>query len=309
MAFPLRAELVKNTAGFYREHGLQDIPAHPGGRTLPPDFAAHLALRGQQIREKGMQRKRRGQTVKIRRFRTIRLVEHFVAMLTVLILVMTGLSQKFYSLDFSQWFILLCGGIDNVRILHRYTGAIFALATMVHVLIAIFGMVIRRWQPTMMITKNDLSDAIHSIRYYIGLENHPARCDRYDFKQKFEYWGILVGGFLMIVSGVILWFPMKVTHFVPGELIPVSKALHTNEAMLIFIMIAVWHVYNAIFSPEVFPMDTSIITGKISRERMVREHPIELARIEGVSLEEILKSPHKNSSQRKQKVPSRKAAY
>jgi hypothetical protein len=62
--------------------------------------------------------------------------------------------------------------------------------------------------------------------------------------------------------------------------------------MLIFILIAVWHIYNAIFSPEVFPLDTSIFTGKISRDRMVLEHPKELARIEGVSLDEIRRHPN-----------------
>ena len=94
----------------------------------------------------------------------------------------------------------------------------------------------------------------------------------------------------MILSGLVLWFPMKITHLLPGELIPVSKALHTNEAMLIFIVLALWHIYNAIFSPDVFPLDTSMFTGKISRERMVREHPLELARIEEVTLEEVLRS-------------------
>jgi hypothetical protein len=33
-------------------------------------------------------------------------------------------------------------------------------------------------------------------------------------------------------------------------------------------------------------LDTSIFTGYISRERMLREHPLELARIEGVAPEE-----------------------
>jgi hypothetical protein len=45
------------------------------------------------------------------------------------------------------------------------------------------------------------------------------------------------------------------------------------------------------FSPEVFPLDTAIFTGKISRERMLHEHPIELASIEGVSVEELFKHP------------------
>jgi cytochrome b subunit of formate dehydrogenase len=138
----------------------------------------------------------------------------------------------------------------------------------------------------MFITKKDYEDAVHNIRYYFGFENHPAKCDRYDYMEKFEYWTILVGGILMIATGFILWLPTLITRFLPGEIIPAAKALHSNEAMLIFLINAVWHIYNAIFSPEAFPLDTSIFTGYISRERMLREHPLELARIEGVTPEE-----------------------
>jgi formate dehydrogenase subunit gamma len=218
----------------------------------------------------------------LRRFSTFRVVEHYLVILLVGILVVTGLSQKFYGLDISEWFILKCGGIDNVRLIHRYTGFFFLILTVVHALIGIVGVVVNRWQPSMMINKNDFSDAVHNLRYYIGLVDAPAKCDRYDFKQKFEYWAILVGAFLMIGSGLILWFPMLATRFLPGEIVPAAKALHTNEASVLFILVAIWHIYNSIFSPEVFPLDSSIFTGKISRERMLREHPLELARLEGV---------------------------
>ena len=132
----------------------------------------------------------------------------------------------------------------------------------------------------MFITRDDLVAAVHNIRYYFGLEDRPAMCDRYDYMEKFEYWTILMGGFLMIVTGTVLWFPILVTKFLPGEIIPAAKALHSNEALLIFLINALWHIVNAVFSPEAFPLDTSIFTGYISRERMAREHPLELARLE-----------------------------
>lgn len=222
----------------------------------------------------------------IRRFSAARIFEHWLAIATFGILVATGLSQKFFYLELSQWVIMTLGGIDNVRVIHRYTGLIFTIAATLHIVFATAGVLLRKWPPSMVITGKDFSDAVYNIKYYIGIEKSPARCDRYGYKQKFEYWGILMGGILMIGTGITLWLPTLAVRFLPGEVIPVAKALHTNEALVIVLLIAVWHIYNSIFSPEVFPLDTSMFTGYISRERMEREHPIELARIEGRGTEE-----------------------
>lgn len=224
---------------------------------------------------------------KIRRFSGYRIIEHWMYVIVILLLVLTGLPQRFHYLELSQWFVLELGGIDNTRIIHRYTGAVFVLLSLFHIVIMITGLVFKKLQPSMVITKKDFTDVIHNIQYYIGLKDRPALCDRYNYKQKFEYWGIFLGGVVMIISGLILWFPAAITRHLPGEVIPVAKALHANEALLIFLIIAVWHIYNAIFSPEVFPLDTSIFTGYISKERMLREHPLELERIEGIDGEDI----------------------
>jgi formate dehydrogenase gamma subunit len=222
-----------------------------------------------------------------RRFCRSRIIEHWVQLMTFSVLVVTGLSQRFYTLDISRWFILHAGGIDNVRLIHRYTGIIFSCAVAAHILVAVFGLVIKRWQPSMVITKNDFLNAIHNIRYYLGSEQYPAPGSRYSYTQKFEYWGILTGGLLMIATGAMLWKPLFITRFMTGEIIPAAKVLHSNEALVVLIIISVWHIYNAIFSPEVFPLNMSIFTGSISRERMIHEHVLELASIEGTTPEEI----------------------
>jgi formate dehydrogenase gamma subunit len=223
----------------------------------------------------------------IQRFGLGRILEHWVNALLFVILVVTGLSQKFHEAGLSQWIIQLLGGIDDVRIIHRITGLGLTAVTCLHILAAVYGVLFRKWQPSMVIHKNDFTAVIDNLKYYLGLTDRPAICDRFDYKQKFEYWGVVIGGLLMAITGLTLWFPTVVVRFLPGELIPIAKALHTNEAMLAFLVIVIWHIYNAIFSPEVFPLDTVIFTGKISRERMAHEHPLELARIEGVPLEEI----------------------
>ncbi|MEJ2313280.1 MAG: cytochrome b/b6 domain-containing protein [Nitrospirota bacterium] len=225
---------------------------------------------------------------KIRRFASGRIAEHLVLIVTFTVLAVTGLSQKFYYLDVSRWLIFQLGGIDAVRLIHRYAGIAFALLALEHLATAVVGVSVFRWQPTMMVTKKDFRDAAHNVKYYIGIAKAPAACGRYDYKEKFNYWLVLTGGVVMILTGFTLWFPIGVVKYLPGEAIPLAKALHSNEALLIFLLIIVWHIYDSIFSPDVFPMDTSIFTGYTTRRKMLRLHPLELASLEGASPEETL---------------------
>lgn len=233
-----------------------------------------------------------------RRFSIYRIIEHWVFMLTFVVLVITGLSQKYFTLDISTWVILRLGGIDYVRLAHHYAGLVFWAITSFHVIYAILCIGSKRWQSAMVITRNDFSDLIHNIKYYLDMEKHPALCDRYNYRQKFAYWGVLISAFVMINTGLVLWFPTFFARFLPGEVIPAAQVIHTNHGLLIFLIIALWHVYNSIFSPEVFPVDKSMFTGYISRERMVREHPAELARIENKTPDEIIDEYHTMEYQR-----------
>ena len=225
----------------------------------------------------------------IHRFSVYRCIEHQVNAVLFVTLVVTGLAQKFHHTAWAQWVILYLGGIDTSRLIHRYTGLLFAVLTLQHIIVGSYGILFRKWRPTMIINKKDFQDALDNLKYYFGMTDHPARCDRYDYKQKFEYWGVILGGLLMVGTGFVLWFPVtvfQVLSFLPGQVIPAAKAAHTNEAMLAMLIIVIWHIYNAVFSPEVFPLDTSIFTGKISQARMLHEHPLEYERLTGIPLSE-----------------------
>jgi len=64
-------------------------------------------------------------------------------------------------------------------------------------------------------------------------------------------------------------------HLFPKYVFDVFVAIHSYEAILAFLAIIIWHMYNVHFAPAAFPMSKVWLTGKISREQMMREHPLE----------------------------------
>jgi formate dehydrogenase subunit gamma len=215
------------------------------------------------------------------RFTLKQRLEHLLTMLVFTLLCLTGLPQKFYGSGWAHRLVDLFGGIDSARWIHRFCGWALAISTVFHFYSAIFTIVQKKTRLSMIPTRKDFEDAVATLRYYLGLRDHGPKYDRYDYKQKFEYWGLVVGNIVMVLTGVILIYPTTLARFLPGQLVPAAKVAHSNEGLMAFLVITIWHIYNAHLNPDVFPFDTGIFTGKISRERMLHEHPLELARLEG----------------------------
>jgi len=51
--------------------------------------------------------------------------------------------------------------------------------------------------------------------------------------------------------------------------------VHGFEAILAFLAIIIWHMYNVHLNPEVFPMSKIWITGKTSKHYLMEHHPLE----------------------------------
>jgi cytochrome b subunit of formate dehydrogenase len=213
------------------------------------------------------------------RFSTRQRVEHFLVMITFTVLSVTGLPQKFFDHGWAQWIIGALGGIDRVRWVHRACGLFFAFLAIVHVSGAVYEVVVKKARLSIVPVKRDFLDAIQTLRYYLGVTDKHPKFDRFDYRQKFEYWGLILGAMIVIATGVILLWPVVAARFLPGEVIPAAKVAHSNEGLMAFLVVIVWHIYNAHFNPDVFPFDTTIFTGRISRERMEHEHPYELERL------------------------------
>lgn len=207
--------------------------------------------------------------------------QHAIVIVLFAVLLVTGLPQKWPYAEGSRWIVEQLGGIFATRWMHRMAGITFAVLTLAHLAVVAGGVLSGRSRPTMLFTLQDFRDAIDNLRYYLGRAERSPRFGRYDYRQKFEYWGLVFGSFIMVVSGFILYFPIPFSQLLPAELIPAAKVMHSNEALLAFLIILVWHMYGAHLNPDVFPFDASIFTGRINKERLRHEHALEYEELFG----------------------------
>lgn len=217
--------------------------------------------------------------VLVKRFSLARRAEHVLALVTFVALVVTGFPQKFDTSAFGHTVLGLLGGLENARLVHRLAGIVFTVHAAIHIAIFVLGGLSGRMRMTLLPVTKDVSDAWENLRYYMGHRKTPPDMPKFDYRQKFEYVGLVLGGLVMVFSGLVLMYPMATASLVPASIIPAAQVAHSNEAMLALLVLLIWHIYSAVLSPEVFPLDRSILTGYITAEELEEHHAAEYKRL------------------------------
>jgi cytochrome b subunit of formate dehydrogenase len=150
------------------------------------------------------------------------------------------------------------------------------LETIYHGGVVTYKVFVQRVRLTMMPGWKDVTDAFQSLLYYVGLAKEPPRMGRYNFGEKAEYWAVIWGTLVMVITGFMLWNPIATTRFLPGQVIPAALAAHGGEGLLAVLSIILWHMYHV----HVKSFNRSMFTGRISRHEMEEEHALELEEIE-----------------------------
>ena len=209
--------------------------------------------------------------------------EHWLFVITFATLAMTGLVQKFASLGIAQGIVMLLGGIETVRVIHRVAATMMMFETIYHIGIVGYKVYVRRSPMNMLPGLNDIRVAWKSLLHNLGFVKEKVQQGRYTFEEKAEYWAVVWGTVVMAITGFAMWNPIATTRYLPGQLIPAAKAAHSAEAVLAVLAIIVWHFYHV----HLRRFNTSMISGHLDEQEMLEEHPLELADIKAGAIKRV----------------------
>jgi formate dehydrogenase subunit gamma len=173
---------------------------------------------------------------------------HWLTALAYTYVLLTGLA--FYS-PHLYWIAVVLGGAPTSRFWHPWLGLLFFAGII---------WMLQAWRADMAITAGDREWGKAMDHYIRNEDESLPPADRFNVGQKYFFWVMLWGGVLLLISGVVLWFPERIPWSLRGIryaaiLLHVSAALITIGAFII-------HVYMG--TAMVRGGFTSIIRGEVS---------------------------------------------
>jgi cytochrome b subunit of formate dehydrogenase len=232
----------------------------------------------------------------IQRFDRYHRVSHLVLMASFLGLAGTGLPLLFSDAGWAWYLSRFWGGFETASFLHR----VFAVL-LIGVFVGHVGRIVHRayvlkdygifWGPASMVPQpRDLTEMVQHFRWFVGQGPRP-RFDHFTYWEKFDYWAVFWGMFVIGGSGLMLWFPTFFSLWLPGWVFNVALLVHSEEALLAVGFIFTIHFFNGHLRPEKFPMDLVIFTGRVPREEIEHERPAEAERLGRAGLDTLVVPP------------------
>ncbi len=233
-----------------------------------------------RTRDKWVMHKEAPQERLYERFSLTHRLMHLTMLLSFFTLALTGMSLKFSYMGWAVVLSRLLGGFDTMGTLHR----IAAVA-----LLALFAFHLRQvWKGhavsgkswfayifgknSLMFNLTDIRQVWESIKWFFGRGPRP-HYGRFTYWEKFDYFAVFWGVFIIGSTGLLLWFPVFFTRLLPGWAVNVATIIHSDEALLAVAFIFTIHFFNTHFRPDKFPMDPVIFTGRVPLEELKHDKP------------------------------------
>ena len=240
------------------------------------------------------------QEIQVVRFTRLNRILHVFMIVSFISLALTGMSLKF---SYTGWAVFLShffGGFESAGYIHRFAAVIMFIVFTIHLVdvVRMKKKEVLSWKElitgenSMLFNKKDLRDLIDSLKWFIGKGERPEY-GRWTYWEKFDYFAVFWGIFVIGSTGLMLWFPEFFTQLLPGWVINVATIIHSDEALLATGFIFTIHFFNTHLRPEKFPMDIVIFTGRVPLEEFKLDRPKEYKElVERGELEKYLAEPY-----------------
>jgi len=184
--------------------------------------------------------------------------QHFILAASFIILAYTGFSLMFPQ---TWWSSIFFGHNGWLRWGHRGTGLVFSALALYH-LYYLFFTKKGRWQlAALSIKTEDFVQFFQTFQYYFGQRKNKPEIGLYSYVQKLEYWALLWGSLVMVLTGALMFSEVWFFSYFPKWLYDVVRTVHAYEAILACVTIIIWHGYFVIFDPDVYPGNFSWLHG------------------------------------------------
>jgi formate dehydrogenase gamma subunit len=157
-----------------------------------------------------------------------------------------------------RWMAALVGGLEVARIIHPYAGVLFFLVSVLQFFHWLGDMHFRpdekgAWHPS-------------KLMAYMRYEDNMPEGGKYNPGQKVFFWAVTLGALALLVSGIVMWFPLRF----PPVVRELAILLHDITFIFFFIGI-VTHIYlGTAAEPGTF---RSMVRGTVTRPWARLHHP------------------------------------
>ncbi|MBI5360402.1 MAG: cytochrome b/b6 domain-containing protein [Planctomycetes bacterium] len=211
----------------------------------------------------------------VERFSLSMRIQHIGLLSTFSILAITGFALKYPSSFIGYPFRFIESG-ENIRsFIHRASAAVFTVICIYHVYFLLLTKRGRKELVEMMPVFKDFFDSMNMMFYYFGLQKAKPQFFKYGYVEKAEYWALIWGSVVMVVTGCFLWFENTAMLYFPKWIVDVAELVHLCEAILATLAIIVWHLYHVIINPDVYPISWVWLSGRMDVEELKHKHGME----------------------------------
>jgi formate dehydrogenase subunit gamma len=208
-------------------------------------------------------------------------LQHYLIMIGVTVAGVLGLSQAFPDWAISRWFVeSILGGLEAKRQFHHYFAYIIDFTVLYFIGYLIYRFLIKKEKlKAMLPSLKDIRDFFEMNLYIFGFRKEEPKYDRYTFGQKLDFYLIALSIPTLSLTGLAMHYTSVSEVIITPTGIALAAVIHRSVATLLAWFILSVHLYYAHLAPGLFPVNTVIFTGKMSKSRYQALFPLDSERL------------------------------